>query len=275
MVTSRKNYGFDEVSAAKSILIEIMHILGAYKEQIILVGGWVPEILFPKSLIPHVGSNDVDILLNHNEIDNLGYKTIKKLLENRGYFQSEGQPFIFHKSVNTKNGIVVTVEVDFLAGEYQGTGKNRRTQIVQDMKPRKVRGGDFAFSNTEKVKIQGKLPNGAFDQVSFKIVSLPAFIVMKGIALKDRLKEKDAWDIYFCLLQFEDRLKDLTNQFKDLLDNKIVIESLENLQEAFSNIDRVGPTMIADFEEVEGEEREIIKRDSYERMNVFLSLLKQ
>jgi hypothetical protein len=275
MVTSRKDYGFDEVSAAKSILIEIMHILGDYKEQIILVGGWVPEILFPKSLIPHVGSNDVDILLNHNEIDNQGYKTIKRLLENRGYIQSDEQPFIFYKTVNTKNGIDVKVEVDFLAGEYLGTGKNGRTQKVQDMRPRKVRGGDFAFSNTENIRLQGKLPNGADDQVSFKIVSLPAFIVMKGIALKARLKEKDAWDIYFCLMQFEDRIKDITVQFKDFLDNKIVIESLKNLKESFISVNGVGPTMIADFEEVEGEERELLKRDSYERINKFLSLLKQ
>ncbi len=274
MVTSRRDYGFDEVSAAKSILIEVMHILGAYREQLILIGGWVPELLFPKSLIPHIGSTDVDILLNHNKIDNSGYMSIKTLLENRGYVKSEEQPFIFSKSVTTKNGVVVRVEVDFLAGEYQGTGKNKRTQKVQDMRPRKVRGGDFAFSHSESIQLQGNLPNGTHDQVNFKIVALPVFIVMKGIALKDRFKEKDAWDIYFCLIQFGDHIIDLSDKFKDLMDYAIVREGLENLQEAFSNINGYGPTMIADFEEAEGEERELIKRDSFERMNKFLSFLK-
>ncbi|MDO9545687.1 MAG: hypothetical protein Q7J07_02925 [Pelolinea sp.] len=275
MVTSRKYYIPEEVSAAKSVLIEVMHILGDYRDEVILVGGWVPEMFFPKSIIPHVGSNDVDILLNHNEIDNSKYKTIKKLLENRGYFQSEEQPFIFYKRVIIKNGSAVTVQVDFLSGEFQGTGKNRRTQKVQDMKPRKVRGGDLAYTHTENIKLCGKLPNGTNGQVDFKIVALPAFIIMKGIALKNRMKEKDAFDIYFCLLQFGENIKSLTDKFTGLMNKNIVQESLTNLKEAFLNINSYGPTMIADFEEVEGEERERIIRDSYERMNMFLSLLKQ
>lgn len=273
MVTSKKDYGRDEVTAAKSVLIEVMHILGDYSDDLILIGGWVPELLFPDSEIPHVGSTDVDILVNHNEIDSSRYATIRKLLEKRGYFQSKEQPFIFYRNVSINNRNDIKVQVDFLAGEYLGTGKNRRTQIIQDIRPRKVRGGDFAFSNTQKIKVDGKLPNGAIDHIIFNIISLPAFIILKGIALKNRFKEKDAWDIYFCLQQFDNQIDRLANQFKGIIKNKMVLESLEYIQNAFSSINDVGPNMIADFEETAGDERELIKRDSFERINEFLSLL--
>ncbi|HAF62818.1 MAG TPA: hypothetical protein DCK95_10915 [Anaerolineaceae bacterium] len=273
MVTSKKDYGRDEVTAAKSVLLEVMHILGDYSDDLILIGGWVPELLFPDSEIPHVGSTDVDILVNHNEIDSSRYATIRKLLEKRGYSQSKEQPFIFYRNVSINNRNDIKVQVDFLAGEYLGTGKNRRTQIVQDIRPRKVHGGDFAFSNTQKIKVDGKLPNGAIDHIIFNIISLPAFIILKGIALKNRFKEKDAWDIYFCLQQFDDQIDQLANQFKGLLKIRIVQESLGVIHEAFSSINDVGPNMIADFEETAGDERELIKRDSFERINKFLSLL--
>ncbi|MEA3485401.1 MAG: hypothetical protein U9R03_01695, partial [Candidatus Aerophobetes bacterium] len=38
------------------------------------------------------------------------------------------------------NGKLVDVEVDFLAGEYGGTGKMHRTQKAQDIRARKTRG---------------------------------------------------------------------------------------------------------------------------------------
>jgi hypothetical protein len=44
MVT-RKDYIAEAVEAAYSVLIELMHALGEYREQIVLVGGWVPGIL--------------------------------------------------------------------------------------------------------------------------------------------------------------------------------------------------------------------------------------
>jgi hypothetical protein len=48
MVT-RRDYNAEMVEAARSVLIELTHLLGKYREQIVLIGGWVPEMLFPGS----------------------------------------------------------------------------------------------------------------------------------------------------------------------------------------------------------------------------------
>jgi len=34
---------FDPTSASRAVLIEVMNILGAFRDEIVLVGGWIPE----------------------------------------------------------------------------------------------------------------------------------------------------------------------------------------------------------------------------------------
>ena len=129
MVT-RRDYTADAVEAAKSVLIELTHLLGEYRDNIVLIGGWVPELLIPQEPRPHVGSMDIDLALNHFKIREAGYKLIEDLLTSRGYYQEkEKQPFIFYRDVPL-GGSVIKVEVDLLSGEYEGTDKKHRTQVV-------------------------------------------------------------------------------------------------------------------------------------------------
>lgn len=97
MVT-RRDYTAEAVDAAHSVLIELVHLLGEYKDDIVLIGGWIPEVLLPHYSSPHVGSMDIDIALNHQKINEEGYKMIQELLQSRGYRQGD-QPFIFHRTV--------------------------------------------------------------------------------------------------------------------------------------------------------------------------------
>jgi hypothetical protein len=76
MVT-RRDYTAEAVKAAKSVLIELMHLLGEYRDNIVLIGGWVPEFLIPQETRPHVGSMDIDLALNHLKIQEEGYKRKK------------------------------------------------------------------------------------------------------------------------------------------------------------------------------------------------------
>ncbi len=47
---------FDPTTAARAVLIEVMNVLGAFGDDIVLVGGWVPELLYPGR--GHMGSLD-------------------------------------------------------------------------------------------------------------------------------------------------------------------------------------------------------------------------
>jgi len=106
MVTQR-DYTAKAVAAARSVLIEVIHLLGEYRQDIVLVGGWVPEILLGGREKPHIGSMDVDLALNHLKLKEAGYKTIQALLLGRGYEQGE-KPFMFHREVSVSGTPIIT-----------------------------------------------------------------------------------------------------------------------------------------------------------------------
>lgn len=273
MVT-RRDYTAEAVEAAKSVLIELTHLLGEYRDNIVLIGGWVPELLIPQKPRPHVGSIDIDLALNHLKIREEGYKLIEDLLTSRGYYQEpDKQPFIFFRNVPFGDSFI-KVQVDLLSGEYEGTGKAHRTQAVQGMKARKARGCDLAFEMVREVDLEGEIPGGGLDRVTVRIASIVPFLVMKGMALDDRLKEKDAWDIYYCLLAYPGGIDALVEEFRPHLSHGLVREGLGKIATHFSSLKSIGPKFVADFEEaVDPEEVERIVRDAYERIHVFLSRL--
>jgi hypothetical protein len=150
-MVSKRDYNAEMVTAARSVLLELTHLLGAYREQIVLVGGWVPEMLLPGA---HVGSLDVDLALDHRRLDEAGYKTIKELLLSRGYEEGK-QPFIYHRKMKLGDQ-EVSVQVDLLAGEYEGSAAKHRHQNMQGVQARKARGcgtleaeGSIPFSSTK------------------------------------------------------------------------------------------------------------------------------
>jgi hypothetical protein len=57
MVT-RRDYTAEAVKAAKSVLIELMHLLSEYFDDIVLIGGWMPELRLAQESRRHIGSMD-------------------------------------------------------------------------------------------------------------------------------------------------------------------------------------------------------------------------
>ena len=143
MALTFRDYSEDQIAAAKSVLLELVRLLAEYRDDIVVVGGWVPELILPAHPNRHVGTIDVDLALNHASLQEAGYETIRRLLLRRGYEPHEQQPFIFFRTIYI-TGKPIRVEGDFLAGEYGGTGKSHRTQKIQDTRARKARGCDLA-----------------------------------------------------------------------------------------------------------------------------------
>jgi hypothetical protein len=274
MVTKITDYTAEAVEAAHSVLLELTHLLGEYQDDIVIVGGWVPQLLINPTSRRHIGSLDVDLALDHRALREVGYKTIMQLLVDRGYYQGQ-QPFIFFRNVQIGER-TFEVEVDFLAGEYTGTSRSHRTQKVQDMQPRKARGCDLAVRLATKMTINGVLPDGAKDTAKFNVASIVPFIVMKAMALADRLKEKDAWDIYYCIRYYPGGIDKLVEEFRPHLRNKLVQEALDKIDQKFASPEHVGSKHVADFDEItDPEERALVQRDAFERVNTLISMLRQ
>lgn len=55
MVNSRTDYSNLATEAARRVMLELVRILGEYRDDMVVVGGWIPELLFAKANPPHVG----------------------------------------------------------------------------------------------------------------------------------------------------------------------------------------------------------------------------
>lgn len=266
MAVTKVDYPDLAVRAAESVLLELVHILGEYLDHVVVVGGMVPKYLAIGAEEKHIGSIDVDLALDHRGFDEPGYQTLHELLTKYSYRLDDNQPFIYRRVIDIDLN-EITVQVDLLSGEYGGTGRSRRTQKVLDVRPRKARGADLAFDDPVHVNITGELPGGAKDTATIRVASIVPFIVMKAMAMRDRLKQKDPYDIYYCLKNFPNGIEKIAELFSLLRRNKLVGEALGILAEKFNSPEHVGPVHITEFLEItEPYEQELTKRDSYERV---------
>lgn len=277
------------VEASESILLEIMTILGAYRESLVLVGGWAPYFIIemfksPDDNFVHAGSLDIDIAVNPKKIPEVEYKSMLRLIEERGYSHSldkEGKaiPYAFEKAISVAGfKDKQTIEVDFLGPKYGGRGEQRRHQIIQsELFIRKAKGIDIVFEHFFTYSLKGKLPEGAYNEIEIQVADLVAALTMKGIVLGERYSEKDAYDIYSIISHFRNGFSSVAEAMKPYRENWLVKESIKSISEKFKTRDSIGPQWVTDFlvsdRESEGGEREHIVTDSYMQVNEFLSLL--
>lgn len=274
MVT-KSDYIEQEVQACFSVLLELMTLLGEFRENIVLIGGNVPPLLIPSAKEKHFGTIDVDIALDFKHIGANTYKTLLEILRKKGYYQKpDKQPFVFFRDISDKKGQILTVELNLLSGEYGGTGRSHRHQTVQDIRARKARGCDLVFDNAVKVRISGRLPNGAENEVTIKVASIGPFLVTKGMALWESYKEKHAYDIYYCCRYYPGGIESLAEAIKPIANNKLAKEGFGKIRSKFVTVNSVGPNWVADFLEIsDPEERERIKRETFELVNSLMDKL--
>jgi hypothetical protein len=73
MAVTHRDYSADLVEAARSVLLELVRLLGEYRDEIVVVGDWVPQLILPQTPKRHIGSIDVDLALNHRNLQEAGY----------------------------------------------------------------------------------------------------------------------------------------------------------------------------------------------------------
>ncbi len=58
------DYTDRQVEAARRVLVDVGQVLASFRDAMGVVGGWVPDLLFPAADPRHVGSIDVDLALD-------------------------------------------------------------------------------------------------------------------------------------------------------------------------------------------------------------------
>jgi hypothetical protein len=265
------DYGRREVEAARRVIAEIADLLRTFGDATVLVGGWVPELSFPGAEPAHVGSLDVDLLLNPDQLPPALAKELAKALENHGYRRTE-PPFKLVKAIRVDDGEPVAVELDLLIPT--GAPMWRTGRGAAGLRPAPAAGAKLALRSTQRALLEIRAPGGLLTHVEVTIPTAGAWLVMKAHALAGREKEKDAYDIVFCLRNLPQGAAVVAGELSPFLHLPDVRRALEILRERFRSPEDSGPRAFSRFESpADADERAFLARDAYERVQTLLRAL--
>lgn len=277
-------YSRELTEASKSVLLEVLRILGSYKDYLVLSGGWTPHFILQRfgEADQHCGSIDIDFVLDPRLADLKVYETIVFMIEKRGYkpYKTENGevlPYRFYRSIRSPlNGQDYDIEVDFITEPrvVERLHPSMFLSVQRDLQAVVIRGSSIVFSHNFKHAIKGVLPSGAETRVTCKIADVTGCIAMKGLALKGRYKEKDPYDIYFLLRHYRGGPEKAAKEVRRYLDEPIVKETVDEIREKFRTPRSEGPFQVAYFLAPEDEAmRERIQGEAFATLRMFLKQL--
>ena len=268
------DYSARQTAAAHRVLVDLGQVLASFKECVVVVGGWVPDLLIHDGTEAHVKSIDVDLALDVAKLTDGRYaELLALLLDTRRYERSE-KPFQLFTTVDLGDGQQpVRVDVDFLA-PVEFRLRSQRPKRIEGFRVQQADGCGAAFRAPEAIVVEGRMVNGALNSVELRVAALPDFLVMKCYALRGRDKPKDAYDICYCLDQVGDGGAAIAAIWKARSHEKDIATALEILRSKFRTIDDYGPRQVDEFHQSpDATERGIQAQRAFQLVQRFLGMV--
>lgn len=245
---SANEYDDRTTAAVKAVLLEIGQILGSFKGKFAVVGGAVPWLLLDNFEMPHVGTIDVDLGLDAEALGDGEYVRLVDALMTHGYGQNKKlRKFQLVRRIEaTDEGDPIDIVVDFLMPRDAVIDRNK-PPIIEDFAVQRADGTDLAMRFNQMVAVRGAMPTGGTNQVEIAVCSIPALLAMKGYAVHNRLKQKDAYDIYYCIRNYPDGIDALAKDCLPLLSLPSGATGYGFINEKFDAVDGFGPTCVRNF----------------------------
>jgi hypothetical protein len=245
---SANEYDDRTTAAVKAVLLEIGQILGSFRGKFAVVGGAVPWLLLDNFEMPHVGTIDVDLGLDAEALGDGEYARLVDALMTHGYGQNKKfKKFQLVRRIEaTDGGDLIDIVVDFLMPRNAETDRNK-PPIIEDFAVQRADGTDLAMRFNQMVAVRGAMPNGGTNQIEIAVCSIPALLAMKGYAVHNRLKQKDAYDIYYCIRNYPEGIDALAKDCLPLLNLPSGATGYGFINEKFDVAAGFGPTCVRNF----------------------------
>jgi Nucleotidyl transferase AbiEii toxin, Type IV TA system len=259
------------IKATRQVLLEVFKLLENFHESLILIGGWVPIMIIPGAEDKHVGTIDVDLVINDRFLNETGSETIEDILLANDY-QHGAEPGRYFKKIDV-DGKPISVPVDFLTSEQRYIPRNEFFDIT-GIHAITSPGCELSFEVNEKITLDGNLPDGSRYSTVIKSAGIVALIVMKAHAMKIRNKSKDAYDIWFCLSNYPGNIKGIAKAFKPHVEKNSVKIALALLSENFKSIDDRGPKdVVKEDGSTDPNYKMFLQQDSFQRVQALLNYI--
>jgi len=242
------DYDDRTTAAVKAVLLEIGQILGSFQGKFAVIGGAVPWLLLGNEEMPHVGTLDVDLSLDAEALADGEYATLVQALMGNGYQQGkELRRFQLVRQVPADDGAgPIDVIVDFLMPRDAKIIKNV-PPLISEFAVQRAFGADLALRFYQMVAVEGPMPGGGKNRVEVAVASIPALLAMKGFAVHGRHKQKDAYDIYYCVRNYAGGIDALADACRPLLAEASAKQGYSYIAGKFNEVDDYGPTSVRHF----------------------------
>jgi hypothetical protein len=270
----RDDYSPRQTEAAHRVLVDLGQVLASFEDCLVVIGGWVPDLLLEQADESHVGSIDVDLALDVAKLSEGRYADLLKQLLDTGRYKLGAKPFQLVVEVDLKDGEKpVEVEVEFLAAKDVKLKKNR-PKLLPGFRVLQADACGAAFHAPIEMEVSGKTVRGANNKVRLRVASLPDFLVMKAHALAGRDKPKDAYDLCYCLEYFPDGIRALAAAWRSRRKERDVSRAIEILTAKFATVRDFGPEQVVEFHgSPDAETQAMQARRAFEIVQQFLSYI--
>jgi predicted nucleotidyltransferase len=208
-------------------LVTLLRGLGPWKGCVYLAGGLVPRYIIGQQaesgerLPPHAGTTDVDLVVDLDVLAGIeAYRRLEQNLKAMGFIrgandEGQAQHFSWRKPIG--NGI--TIVVDLLCdaaiqegGRVAGIPGERRLSAL------KIPGAQLVVMDHVEVEITAELldERGTATE-TVRVANIVPFVVLKALAYEDRFEEKDAYDLIYALMYYDNGPEGVAARFADWL----------------------------------------------------------
>lgn len=251
--TTASGYEPEMVHLVRSTCLYLATKLGDLMDDIVVVGGLVPSLLIdqanlPNDTDPHAGTMDLDLGLTFALVSEERYTEVTRRLESAGFkpdTNKEGNTTRQRWRINEPE-----VTVDFLI-EPEAEDSTKKAGKLFDLSPDWAAiiapGLHLAFTNCETITLDGKTIRGERAKREIRVCGAGAFAMLKALAFHIRGENKDAYDLFYLLRNYEGGTSAVAAAIRPLLEDPATREALGYLEEDFAELNSTGPMRTAEF----------------------------
>lgn len=250
----RSGYGAEEFEQVKSACLTVAVTLGAYLDDVCIVGGLVPALLIDTTREDagaddrHPGTNDLDVGLALAVLDDQRYAEISARLRAEGFEPDTNDAG--NQTVQRWRLGDLKVTVDFLIPPAPDQDERVRVQNLEgDFGALITPGLQLAFDERVDIELDGHTLQGERVRRTIPVCGPAAFVVLKALAFGDRGEPKDAYDLVYVIRHTPGRGRAIAGRLTGhaARHNTVVERALALLASDFDAPDGLGPRRAAEF----------------------------
>lgn len=249
--TSHAGYDPGTLARVHSTCLYIATILGSVLDDIVIVGGFAPNLLIDQEnlstgLDAHAGTMDLDLGLALDLVREERYRELSQSLREVGFepdVNDSGNP----TRQRWRSASDWSVTVDFLISPSEREEEGGTLfDIEPDLAAVVTPGLHLAFQDRRQIRLSGQTILQESASRDVWVCGPGSLTVLKALAFGDRGTNKDAYDLAYVWRALG--VDEIAEFLAPLHEDPVIVRALSIIREDFTNHNAIGPRRAAAFQ---------------------------